>query len=60
MNKLIAAFIAAAFAVTSVSGFAADTAGKGAKKSAASKETNKGKDDLKKSDKAKAKSKSKK
>lgn len=68
MNKLIAIAIAAAFALTSVPGFAADAAGKGAKKSAASKEAKKpaaskdatkGKDDMKKSDKAKAKSKSK-
>ena len=59
MNKLIAIGIAAAFALTSVSGFAADTGGKDAKKPAATKDAKKGSDDMHKSDKAKAKSKTK-
>lgn len=56
MKKLIALAIAAAFSMTSMAGFAAD---KDAKKPAATKDAKKGSDDTHKSDKAKAKSKTK-
>lgn len=60
MNKLIAIAIAiaGAFAFSSVSGFAADTA-KETKKPAATKDVKKGSDDMHKSDKSKTKSKTK-